>query len=69
MDPAVAVAAMVRGEDLRDRSLECCLRIWRPAPGLVIKERGAGQARDPQKDREREVSLEGNDGLELQRRP
>ncbi|WCI07456.1 hypothetical protein PJ267_06500 [Arthrobacter sp. OVS8] len=33
------------------------------------KERGAGQARDPQKDREREVSLEGNDGLELQRRP
>lgn len=69
MDPAVPVPAMVRFEDLRDRRLELLFRVRGLETGLVIEERRAGQARDLQQDRERVVSLEGNDGLDLQRRP
>lgn len=60
---------MVRLEDLRDRRFEPLFRVGRAEAGLVIKERRAGQARDLQQDREWVVSLEGNDGLNLQRRP
>jgi hypothetical protein len=60
---------MVRREDLRDRRFELLFWVGRLEPGLVIKERRPGQARDQQQDRERVVSLEGNDGLDLQRRP
>ncbi len=69
MDPPVPVAAMVRFEDLRDRGFEFLFRVRGLETGLVIKERRAGQARDLQQDWERVVSLEGNDGLDLQRRP
>ena len=69
MDPPVPVPAMVRLEDLRDRGLELFCRVGRLEPGLVIEERGSGQPGDVQQDREWEVSLEGNDGLNLYRRP
>ena len=69
MDPPVPVPAMVRFEDLRDRRFELLLRVRGLETGLVIEERRAGQARDLQQDRERVVSLEGNDGLDLYRRP
>jgi hypothetical protein len=65
MDPPVPVPAMVRFEDLRDRRLELLFRVGSFKAGLVIEERRAGQARDLQQDRERVVSLEGNDGLDL----
>ena len=68
MDPPVPVPAMVRFEDLRDRRFELFFRVRVMETGLVIEERRAGQARDLQQDRERVVSLEGNDGLDLQRR-
>jgi hypothetical protein len=69
MDPPVPVTAMVRFEDFRDRRFELLFRVRGLETGLVIEERRAGQARDLQQDRERVVSLEGNDGLDLQRRP
>lgn len=69
MDPPVPVPAMVRFEDLRDRRFELLFGVRGLETGLVIEERRAGQARDLQQDRERVVSLEGNDGLDLQRRP
>jgi hypothetical protein len=69
MDPPVPVPAMVRFEDLRDRRFELLFRVRGLETGLVIEERRAGQARDLQQDRERVVSLEGNDGLNLYRRP
>lgn len=69
MDPPVPIAAMVRCEDLRDRRFELLVRVRGMETGLAIKERRAGQPGDLQQDRERVVSLEGNDGLNLQRRP
>jgi hypothetical protein len=69
MDPPVPIAAMVRFEDLRDRGFELPFRVRGLETGLVIEERRAGQPGDLQQDRERVVSLEGNDGLDLQRRP
>jgi hypothetical protein len=68
MDPPVPIPAVVRFEDLRDRRFEFLFRVRGLEAGLVIKERRAGQARDLQQDREWVVSLEGNDGLDLQRR-
>jgi hypothetical protein len=68
VDPTVAVPAMVCREDLPDRRSEFFFRVGRAEAGLVIKERRAGQARDLQQDRERVVSLEGNDSLDLYRR-
>ena len=69
MDPPVPVPAMVRFEDLRDRRFELLVRVRGLETGLVIEERRAGQARDLQQDRKRVVSLEGNNGLDLQRCP
>jgi hypothetical protein len=60
---------MVHFEDLRDRRFELLFRVRGLETGLVIEERRAGQARDLQQDRERVFSLEGNDGLNLYRRP
>jgi hypothetical protein len=68
MDAAVSVPAMVLLENLRDCGLECLSRIGGLEPGLVIEERGPGQAGDLQQNREREVSLEGDEGLDLHRR-
>jgi hypothetical protein len=68
MDPPVPVSATVRFEDHRNRGLELLFRIRGLKTGLVIEVRGPGQARDLQQDREREISLEGNDGLNLYRR-
>ena len=69
MDPPVPVPAMVRLKDLRDGRFEFLFRVRDLKTGLVIEERRAGQARDLQQDRERVDSLEGNDGLDLYRRP
>lgn len=68
VDPPVPIAAMVLREDLRDRRFELLVRVRRLETGLVIEERRAGQPGDLQQDREWVVSLEGNDGLDLQRR-
>ena len=69
MDPPVPVPAMVRFEDLRDRGFELLFRVGRLEAGLVIEKCGSGQAGDVQQDTKRIVSLEGNDGLNLYRRP
>ncbi len=69
MDPPVPVPAMVRIEDLSDRRFELLFRVRGLETGLVIEERRASQPGDLQQDWEWVVSLEGNDGLDLQCRP
>ena len=44
------------------------MRIGGLEAGLVIEERGPGQSGDLQQNREWEVSLEGDEGLDLHRR-
>jgi hypothetical protein len=64
----MSVTAVVGRENLRDGALECFPRVRGQEPGLMVEERRAGQTCDLQQDRERVISLEGNEGLNLHRR-
>ncbi|WP_286138859.1 hypothetical protein [Arthrobacter sp. OV608] len=55
-------------EDIQDGGLEFFLRIRGLKPGLVIEERGAGKTRHLKRNRKREISLEGDESLNLHRR-
>lgn len=68
MDPPMPITPMGLPEDVPDRVLEARVRVLAFQPGLVIEERGTGQARHGQQRRERVLRLESNDGLGFQPR-
>jgi hypothetical protein len=55
---------MVLREDIRDRGLNCFLRIRALESSLVIEERGPGNTGNLQQNREGKVSLECDEGFE-----
>jgi hypothetical protein len=68
VDAPMPVPAMILVENFRDRGLDRLLGVGSLETGLVIKESRPGQAGDLKQNRQRKVSLEGDDGLDLHRR-
>ena len=65
MDTAVPVTGLVLLEDLPDRSLNLCLRVWALEAGLMIEKRRTGQARYAQQQFQPVFGLESDNGAYL----